>query len=317
MVTASPTRSPASDCPLPASLKIPETTHFDPIDGHGAIAYSSDGLQLVFPTSLLTTTVHSLATLGLNGVDRNFAWSPDATQIAFLYTDPRPDPCGYGYLMLADLAKGEVRPLIQKLARYGQPVWSPDGQRLALTDDAGRLSAVYVGDGSLTILSDSAAALSTPGWMDAEHIVYAERPKPNNLTALVSQAWDGSAPSVLLQEVRMNEFALSPNGQRVAYYGGALYLADLPSKSIENLGLNPSERLQWSPDGTYLLGRGGLAGIFLVQPHASVPVSQVNFLGVPGSIQSWSPDGSRFAALIGPEDKLPTIGIYDVSAQAL
>lgn len=318
IVTASPVDSDVLDCPMPASLETPSITHFEPIEGQGAIAYSGDGLQLVFPTSLLTTTVHSLSALGLNGVDRDFAWSPDATEIAFLYTDLRPDPCGHGYLMLADLAKGEVRPLIQTLARYGQPVWSPDGRRLALTNDAGQLSIVSLDDDSTLILSEHAAPLSTVAWLDAEHVVYAERAEPNSLTRLVSQNLDGSVPEVLLQHVRIYAFSLAPNGNQVAYDGGgSIYLADLPSNSSESLGPYPSERLQWSPDGKYLLGRGGLAGIFLVQPGDSAPVSQVKFLGLPGLLQSWSPDSSRFAALIGPEGELPTIGIYDVAAQKL
>ncbi len=293
-------------------------SRFDTIEGRGAIAYSGDGLDLVFPQTKSTIIIHSLTGLGLDGVDGNFVWSPSGTRIAFLYTDLRPEGCARGYLMLADLSRGEAYPLTPADAQYSRLAWSPDSEWLAFTDEVGHLKVMHVSRGEVLTISDQALGLSTPTWLDTEHVVYVRPTGAQSQADLVSQPLDRSTPRVLLKNVsQLKEFALSPDGRSMAYFGGALYLVDMQSGSMKNLGLEPGERLQWSPNGEYLLGRGGMAGIYLVQPKVSTTVTQTSFLGLPGEQQTWAPDSRQFAALIGPEDGLPSIGIYHVDTQTL
>ncbi|HET7091253.1 MAG TPA: hypothetical protein VFL17_21675 [Anaerolineae bacterium] len=74
--------------------------------------------------------------------------------------------------------------------------------------------------------------------------------------------------------------------------------------------------LQWSPDGRYLLARGGLAGVYLIRPDSENPIAQLDFFGVPEVSQAWAPDGQRFAVLISLGET-SRIGIYDVDAAQL
>jgi Tol biopolymer transport system component len=291
---------------------------YTPIDGAGAIAFSDDGLALLFPDTGKTTALHPLKTLGLIGVDRAFAWSPDATRIAFLYTDARPAPCGYGYLMLADLQSGEVRPLVQTLERYSRPAWSPDGIWLAYTDQSGDLGIVRVGDGEFMVLSEDALGAVAPAWVDGEHIAYVRGGVSSEVTDLVSQPLDGSSPSILLADTPgIREFVFSPDRQQLAYYGRTLNLVDLHAKVAKNLGGDPSERLQWSPDGQYLLGRGGLSGVYLVRPNVAL-VTQLDFFGIPGTAQSWASDSRRFAVILAADNSKHTaIGIYALDSHTL
>lgn len=308
-----------SACPPSAAVKAPVASRFDPVKGDDAIAYSDDGLRIVLLQTKSTITIHPLTRLGLNGVDRNFAWSPSGTRIAFLYTDSRPEGCAHGYLMVADLSRGEVRPLMPTSGLYSQPAWSPDSEWLAFTDEIGHLMAMHVSGGEVVTVSEQALGLSAPAWLDTQQVAYI-RPigGARTLADLVRQPLDGSTPLILLKDVaQLNEFALSADGKYVAYFGGALYWVNMQSGDKKNLGLEPSERLQWSPNGEYLIGRGGMAGIYLVQPQVSMTVTQMNFLGLPGSRQTWAPDSRQFAALIGPEDQLPTIGIYDMATRKL
>ncbi len=318
---ATPTISVSSEVPTSAcprsTLPLPPASSYTPIDGTGAIAFSDDGLALLFPDTGKTTALHPRKTLGLVGVDWAFAWSPDATRIAFLYTDAKLAPCGYGYLMLADLQSGEVRPLVQTLERYSRPVWSPDGTWLAYTDQSGDLGIVHLGDGEVKVISKDALGAVAPGWVDGEHIAYV-RAGSSEITHLVSQPLDGSSPSILLADTPgIREFVFSPDRRQLAYYGRTLNLADLHTKVAKNLGGDPSERLQWSPDGQYLLGRGGLSGVYLVGSNMA-RVKQLDLFGIPGTAQSWASDSRRFAVVLGADNsKHAAIGVYALDSHAL
>ena len=318
--TIAATSTPASALCPSLSITPPSTSHFNPIDGAGAIAYSGDGISLAFPATGVTVTIHTISQLSLDGADWAFAWSPDATQIAFLHTVLGPPrECLGGYLMLADLGSGEIRRLLETPGIYSRPVWSPDGERLAFSEVTGSLQVLQVSNGTLLTLSQDAFGAEMPTWIDAEHVVYARHSESGG-AELVSQPLDGSTPSILLTDAPSGDgsFDISPDGRQLAYLGAGLRLVDLKSGNERSLGFEPSlDRLQWSPNSRYLLVHGGLAGVYLIRPDSDDAIAQLDFFGVPGVSQAWAPDGGRFAVLSGPEGETPHIGIYDVDAAKL
>lgn len=314
-----PMPTPESPCPS-VDIRPPGPSRFTPVDGAGAIAYSGDGLTLIHVDTGAVSPVHPLSTLGLDGVDRAFAWSPDAARLAFLHTDPGPEGCARGYLLLADLAAGRVRPLLDAPRQYSRPAWSPDGRWLALTDEAGRVWLVSADDGQARALSQDALGGVAPAWPDAAHVVYAREAVSGAGGDLMQQPLDGGPPVALLSEqYGLDEFALAPDGKRVAFFGGILVIAEMPSGSprrVAGFEAHGAERLQWSPDGRTLLARAGLAGIFLVDPQVADPVTQVDVLGLLAS-QAWAPDSERFATLVGAEGQTPRLAVYDLGTRAL
>lgn len=323
----STTRIPS---PLP-QVETPRESRFDPLDGAGAIAYSNDGLWLVYPATGRTVRLHQ-------GSDTGFVWSPDGSRIAFL-SRLRSEPCAFGFLMLADLRAGTIRPLLDHPGLYSRPAWSPDGKYLAYTDSNSRLQVLRLSDNQVQVLSvdaymskvidlrgDTVDVLpQAPKWVDEVYIAYLKGDAAGDVLGLAKVALDGSESTMLVTDTiyPYDGFAFAPDGSRLAYARseeGPLFVLDLrsgarleieesSSKSIRS----PITRLQWSPDGAYLVGGAGLAGIFLMEGDPpAYRVSQIEALGVLGEVQTWAPDSQRFVMLL--EEGL---GIYNLEEGTL
>jgi len=100
-------------------IALPEPARFDPLpDARGAIAVSTagGGFGLVIPDTGAVVPIHALVPWcgqQVRQADRGLAWSPDGRRIAFIYSEyGPPQEEQLGYLMLADLERGELRPLL-------------------------------------------------------------------------------------------------------------------------------------------------------------------------------------------------------------
>ncbi|MDY7079544.1 MAG: hypothetical protein SXV54_21785 [Chloroflexota bacterium] len=322
----------------PPQVESPGESQFDPLNGTGAVAYSNDGLWLVYPAAGRTVRLHQ-------GSDTAFVWSPDGDLIAFL-SRLRPEPCAFAFLMLADLRTGTIRPLLDRPGLYSRPAWSPDGSYLAYTESDGRLQVLRLSDNLVQVLSDDAYMSKVidlhgetvdvvpvaPRWVDGTHIAYLKGNESRQVVGLAELTLDGLESSMLVTGTvnPYDGFALAPDGSRLAYTRSSegeepLVSVDLLSgehleveENSSNRVRSPSSRLQWSSDGAYLVGQAEPAGIFIVQANASTcQVSQIEPLGVLGAAQAWAPDSRRFVMLVGQNDQLPHLAIYDLEKATL
>ena len=333
-LTAFPTAIPTSTEAAPKLLSFCRfgatsslaTTNFAPLNGKGAIAYSSDSLQegltLIFPDTGEIVPLHQLRTHGLVGTDMSISWSPDGTKIAFLYSESW-TPRSESYLMLADLLLGEICPIVNVQARYGRPVWSPDGDKLTFVDFGNsQLKLIKLDDGSeLTIavnVFDASFDEARPMWLDSEHVVYIRATETEFVTDLVNQPIDGSVSTVVLEKVSgLRDFSFSVDGKWLAYsVRGNIILRNLQTGSEQNLGDDLSSPY-WSPDSNYLLGKAGLSAIWLIQPNSSDQITVLNFFGCLGN-EPWASDSQRFAVLLCADGSKSTkIAVYDLNTTEL
>lgn len=322
-------RSPLPCSPPPA--EIPEESHFGPLNGNGMIAYSHDGLRLIHPDTGQTLYLHS-------GLDGAFVWSPDGLRLAFL-SYLRLSPCAFSFVMMADLQAGTITPLTDRPGLYSRPAWSPDGRHVAYTDAEGHLYALRVEERLARVLVEDVYVAQTidlqgkpvdwfppaPKWVDDEHVAYLKRNSGGQIEGIALSSINGAERRMLVAGSvwPYDGFALTPDGKRLAYAPGEegpLRIVDLHGD--ERLTVQaasrpiPYERLQWSPDGSRLIGRTGLAGVVLVEVEgASVQVFDLGVLGIPGEVQSWAPDGRRLVLLDGGELSTTQLVVYDLATR--
>jgi len=305
-----------ASCPQPERKAL--ETVFPPITITDVIAFSAEGLQLIELNTNVITRIYS-TTASSPDMASNLSWSPDGRRIAFVHGNAVPVICAKGYLAVADLQSGRVHVLSESARNLTRPAWSPDGARLATVDrDSGHLLIIDVSARRVVTASAASATPAPPVWFDGNRVAYLRtvRREGRPTADLVVQDPNESAFMVLARDIRANEFALSPARTQLAYYAGSLRIVDLQSGEWQAYGAEPAERPQWSPDNRSLLLKRGMAGLFVIQ-SGSPDVRQLDVLGLPAPAQGWFSDSRRIAILIGPEGKLPTLGVYDIATRQL
>jgi dipeptidyl aminopeptidase/acylaminoacyl peptidase len=191
--------------------------------------------------------------------DREPAWSPDGTTIAFTRSEPG------GPAIWTMHADGSAP---KRLAQGGTPQWAPDGSRLV--GQTGAMLFTIAPDGTNQVsVSDEATLgllISSPTWSaDPDHIVFVGAEADGKASDLYSVGIDGTNLTKLTTTPADDASPrVSPDGTLIAFQthdrcictisaGGVL-----PRQLADWRGKGGS--LSWSPDGRWIASAGGPHG---------------------------------------------------------
>jgi len=202
------------------------------------------------------------------------------------------------------------------------PVWSPDGQRIAFESDRDGNFESYVmsADGSnpTRLMQDSGRG---PVWSpDGQRIAFIDA-RDGNLEIYVIDV-DGSNLIRLTQNASNDLFPTwSPDGQRIAFSSdrdgnSEIYVMSADGSNLIRLTQNAGDWNwfpTWSPDGqriAFVSDRDGNLEIYVMSADGSNPI---RLMQDPGNDRdpAWSPDGQRIA-FVSDRDGNDEIYVIDV-----
>jgi dipeptidyl aminopeptidase/acylaminoacyl peptidase len=181
------------------------------------------------------------------------------------------------FLFTVDATGGNWTRLVTSTMRQGQPVWSPDGRRVAFRGGPDGDSEVWVvsADGTglakLTTTPDvgtSERFSSQPAWSpNGSQIAFRSDRRDNNGDIWIMDA-GGTNVRPLIQTAGDERYpAISPDGTRIAYRSDVdgddeIYVAGIDGRVATKLTSNRSydSAPQWSPDGRRLAFERGPPG---------------------------------------------------------
>lgn len=188
------------------------------------------------------------------GTDRDPAWSPDGSKLAF--TSERD---GAGLDIYTRASDATVVRLTQNFGAY-RPAWSPDGARIAFVSQRSGSAEIYVmdADGSNQVrITNNPSHDTDPAWSpDGTKIAFTSD-RGGNIAIWVMNA-DGSSAKALTTNSRGDWHpAWSPDGTKIAFSRGvSTNIRDIWTMNADGTlvapltnGLQGAQDPSWSPDG--------------------------------------------------------------------
>jgi TolB protein len=242
-------------------------------------------------------------------LDEKPIWSPDGKKLAFISRFASEPIQTRNIYVMEPEAPGETINLAVQVTHFangefiGEPVWSPDGTRIAFvtgTSEGNRSVRVANSDGTTATPVVVAEHGQHPSWApDSGKIAYSYGSQ-----VYVKNA-DGSGTAAPLTGGAGKEPTWSPDGSRIAFDAPQ----GLPAVNLGIVGASGGTPVpltsgaqwtfsSWSPPGAqigYLVSGGGedthwrVANADGSGDHALTEIQQL----APGSSLSWSPDGHR------------------------
>lgn len=201
------------------------------------------------------------------GTHQSAVWSPDSTRLLFVSNRDNP---AEKQLYLLDMRGGEAQRLTDLRGSVADPVWTPDG------------------DAVLFLYAGTLDAAAPP---EPDPIVEDENPRFSRVWRL--SLADGAPEALTPESHHVHEFALSPDGRRLAvvasthpnpwqgWYSAQLYTLDLDGGALHPVCTLTRQfgRLTWSPDSAqvaYVSGtmsdEGNVAGdVYVVSGDGGTP----------------------------------------------
>jgi Tol biopolymer transport system component len=205
-----------------------------------------------------------------------------------------------------------------------QPVWSPDGKRIAYTSNRGGLFGTYLkaadGSGSEDRLTTSENNQAPESWSsDGKTISFVEWKADDGGDIMVLNL-EGDRKAHPFHRTRFSEFfsAFSPNGRWMAYTSDEsgryeVYVRPFPGPGGQwQISTQGGEEPVWAPNGEELFYRNGEKWM-VAEVHTKSDFSAESphllfesyFINVPGMSHAVSSDGKR-QLMIKPQDQDPS-----------
>jgi dipeptidyl aminopeptidase/acylaminoacyl peptidase len=236
--------------------------HYSP-DGHYlAFAVDMDGSENfhIYMNDLLSGEQRELASEMDCAHQAHFSWSPDATKIAFIS-----DQTGQFNVYVVPIDGGEPRLVLDAGHPAWKVSWSPDGQMLAVTVEAGGIDyATYIvplDGGASTQIADGSGPIDAgqASWSpDSKHLAFSSDSKGLNNIGIYNVS-DRSFSWITSGEGEKQYPSWSPDGKRLAYVlnrGTISWLAVQELDKVPSLyQVEPGVHYwpEFTPDGDHLI----------------------------------------------------------------
>ena len=258
--------------------------------------------------------------------------SPDGNSIAYTrLPEGGREPTSEAEAWAADIANAKRMLLASGVDLKARPQWSPDGKLIYLRrNNAGSIELLQVNrtSGEETSVvkrsTDDVSDIIMVGFADDNvTLYYVETNNTQTATTLSSlNTSTGKSAAVMpLSDQLVRDFALSPDGRRLAFFSPfqlRTYLADIQSGSVAELpatSLPSAVQMHpvWHPDGGSISigqlpqqGRpGAVANVPLPTGEPTVLASPEKGFDLP---LTWSPDGRSLVVRSFPGDSLANPG---------
>ncbi len=221
--------------------------------------------------------------------------SPDGSTVAFIKSD---GPS----LFLADVARGEIRPLPNSTPEDYHPVWSPDGQWLAFVRSLEGIYVIHPDGSGLKQILDYTGVPSVVGFLpDNRRLAVTILGAAGSQLRLVDIISGEVENLFTIDSAKGGSGLLSPDGTRLAFnekvfgWRSGIYVAALDGSNkrlVADLESGAVSVTAWSPDGKWLVlsvAQADGAKVIETPLLLNLDTCQAHLLpGLSGRITSWS-----------------------------
>jgi Tol biopolymer transport system component len=197
-----------------------------------------------------------LSSVGGTAHYTNPALSPDQKNIAVGITDPQPNPRD---IWILDARGGTMRLTTDPKEDFN-PVWSPDGTRIAFTSDRKGARDIFIkpftGTGAELLVVSSPTQKAVEGWSpDGKYLIYNDN---TNVIMAVPAAGEHKPFPVVSGSGFFDHGAISPDGNWIAYRSADLGRVEIYFQSFPHggarwqLSTNGGSEPSWRRDGKEL-----------------------------------------------------------------